>query len=105
GSVDQAQEMARLQQRLMNTASGSEGIIPIRSQLLSSQREIDDLLEKNEIISHRLVTAVDKIAASISADVTTQNQSLSNLLEGRSRILLLLAALGVTGALAIGTFI
>ena len=105
GSVDQAQEMAGLQQRLMHTASGSEGIISIRSQLLSSQREIDDLLEKNEVISHRLVTAVDKIAASISADVTTQNQSLSNLLEGRSRILLLLAALGVTGALAIGTFI
>ena len=99
-----SQKIASLQERLMYAASGTEGFVSVRQQLFSSQKEIDDLLSKNEAISHRLVAAVDEIAASIRTDIAEQNETLGNLLEGRSRIMLLLAALGLIGALAIGAF-
>lgn len=93
-----------LQDRLRHVASGPDSIVSKRRQLLQAQREIDDLLEKNEFTSVKLSDAVKGLAESVRLDVTEQNQALSELLGGRLRLMLMLGALGLTGAITIGAF-
>ncbi|CAN7656813.1 adenylate/guanylate cyclase domain-containing protein [Mesorhizobium sp. LjNodule214] len=96
--------LGALQKRLAAIAGGPQGFIIQRQKLLLAEREIEDLFQKNEQISGRLAAAVDLVVESIRNDVAAQNQTLNATLAGRSRLLLIMGCLGLTGALAVGAF-
>jgi signal transduction histidine kinase/HAMP domain-containing protein len=97
-------DLRLLHAKLVDALTGERGVITLRGELNKLNTEARELLAQNEQLSTDLVKTVESLMTEVRSDIVDQNATQGALLSERSRILWGLAALGIIGAVAIGSY-
>ncbi len=98
------ERLPKFQEQLAEIVTGPRGVISLQRQIVQLRAEADHLLDRNEILSGDLISAIEAVVGGIRSDIARQNDSLGGLLLRRSRIMTALGLLGLISAIGIAGY-